>query len=63
MSLCSLRNWIQTFPEGFFNQNFEVIYNDELKFLANADACSTDNRDDTKKNVDAKGVNPGSNYC
>jgi len=33
-----------TLPIGFLDQSFEM-FNDELKFLASADTCSTDNGD------------------
>jgi len=48
-------------PTGFFDQSFEEIFDEELKFLISADTNSTDNRDEViNRIVSAGGVSPTS---
>ena len=62
-NLWSLRNWIDTFPTRIFDKNFEKIFNDERRFIANDHACSSESGDDVIGVIaNAKGVSPLSNW-
>ena len=62
MSFYSWMNWIDTFPAEFFDKSFEEIFDDELRFIANDHAFSSESKDDIGLIVDAKGVHIGSDW-